>query len=124
MSSSSRGYCSALATRRDLIGRDIAVFEGGECFRGPLKQITLDRHLVKFTCHKIAVRDEVAEANWRAPQTDNKSCSVQGTQPYSVKYDGTIEFALPYIGVAVIYPVGQNLDLARLPGIIQATTTD
>lgn len=121
---SSSKYCANLVTMRELIGRDLALVEHGECFRGPLESIALNQGLVKFTCAWIAVRSENGEVNWRPPRTDNRSCSLQADQPYSVKGDGTIEFAIPYIGVAEIYPRGQNLDPATVPGLIQAATTD
>lgn len=101
--------------RDDLIGGDIENHENGDVYRGPLESIEIKNGQVFFTSPWTAkLNRETGE--WRKWHIN--SCSINEKSLPGDIGDGRLQFNMPGLGMAVIFPKGgSKLDPKKVKGL-------
>jgi len=102
--------------RKDLVGGDIEIHESGTVVRGPLAEIKEEAGMIYFLSPWRGMFNRVKgfwENGPNAPISVNKEWST----PKDIG-QGRISFGIPFLGNAVIFPVGgSKLDKDLVKGL-------
>ncbi len=109
--------------RTDLIGGELEMNEDGMVFRGPIAAIEKKGHSIYFTLPWIGqLNPQTKEWNKLSTILDESvSCEVQPTD----LGDGKIQFSMPFMSVATIFPNDtelSKLDASKVKGLDKEST--
>ncbi|MBI4434793.1 hypothetical protein HY635_03205 [Candidatus Uhrbacteria bacterium] len=102
--------------RDDIVGGDIESHEDGYVYRGPISSFRLESGMIRFESPWCARMPEDMSAGWKPWDITSSFVSASIT-PNDIG-DGRVQFMMPGLGFAVIFPKGgSKLDPAKVEGL-------
>ncbi|NMB91537.1 hypothetical protein GYA37_01655 [candidate division WWE3 bacterium] len=100
-----------------LVGRDLEIQEGEFVFRGPIASIQKGINNIEIKTKWTA---KLTKDGWKLLEK-NGNCLIPTDMRWSTPYyfEGTIHFSIPYIGTAIIFPTGSNVDEREVEGLLE-----
>jgi hypothetical protein len=106
-----------LLERDDLVGGDIETHEGGDVYRGPIKEITNNGGTVTVMADWIATMPADLSGTWKPGPVNSISFNSRECPIQSVEHGRAI-FMIPGMGVSIIFfKGGSKLDPAKVEGL-------
>ena len=107
-----------ILARTDIVGGDIASYEGNATFRGPISKIQMIEDMIKVEMEWTA---KLVMGKWVKNETRTVLAIVYYSMP-AVIDEGRIYFPIPGIGLAVIIPKGgSKLNPKKVKGLVLKT---
>jgi len=100
--------------RDDIVGGEIETQEDGDVYRGPIESIELKNNYVSIKCAWVAKRLE--DGRWVKWHITASGVAAE-CKPNDIG-DGRIQYHMPMLGMAVIFPKGgSKLDPTKVEGL-------
>ena len=104
-------------SRTDFVGGDLETQEDGFIYRGPIKRIWVEDGKLIIVSSWSARMPKDMSSGWSVYENHNLIKSIGTFQPVVIG-EGRVQFVLPLLGFAVIFPKGgSKLDPAKVDGL-------